>query len=108
MTNNRPAAVLLALALAESALSLYQWAELHAVRAGGTASCSIDQTLNCEAVWNTPFASALHQATGLPVAGLGLAWGLVGVALALLLLLRARQGAATRTPANALRLWALA
>src|SRR5262249_553766 len=59
---------LLGLALAEVALSIFQWAELRTVQAGGTAICSINTTVNCETVWTSPFAQRLGAFTGLPVA----------------------------------------
>ena len=47
---------LLGLALAEVALSVFQWLELRAVQAGGTAVCSVNATINCETVWTSAFA----------------------------------------------------
>ena len=83
---------LLALALAEVALSIFQWFELRAVQAGGTAVCSVNATINCETVWNSPFAQRLGGLTGLPVAGLGVIWGLAAAVCAGALVWRARTG----------------
>src|SRR5687767_9061603 len=74
--------VLLGLALAEVGLSIFQWNELLTLRAGGTTSCGINATVNCETVWNSAFASRMHGLTGLPVAGLGVVWGLVAAVVA--------------------------
>src|ERR671931_909865 len=68
--------LLLAISAAESLLALFQWMELRVVRAGGAAVCGLSETLNCERVWETGFASWIHSVLGVPVAGLGLVWGL--------------------------------
>jgi len=81
---------LLGLGLAEVGLSIFQWLELRAVEAGGTAMCSINATVNCETVWTSPFAQRLSALTGLPVAGLGVVWGLAAAVCAGALLWRAR------------------
>jgi len=67
--------VLLALALAEVGLSIFQWVELRTVQAGGTAVCALNAAINCETVWTSPFAQRMGAITGVPVAGLGLVWG---------------------------------
>lgn len=100
------ALALLGLALAESALSVFQWLELVRVRDGGSAVCAVSETLNCETVWNSPFASSVHAAFGMPVAALGLVWGLSGVALAALYLAWRRARRAVRPAVNGLRLLA--
>ena len=68
--------------------SLFQWSELVLVRAGGSAFCGLGGSFDCATVWDTAFASAVHRFTGLPVAGWGLVWGLVALALPLWALLR--------------------
>jgi serine/threonine-protein kinase len=82
---------LLGLGLAEVCLSIFQWVELRTVEAGGTAVCSINATVNCETVWTSPFAQRLSALTGLPVAGLGVVWGLAAAVCAGSLLWRARS-----------------
>jgi protein-disulfide isomerase/uncharacterized membrane protein len=81
---------LLGLALAEVGLSIFQWVELRTVEAGGTTVCALNATVNCETVWTSPFAQRLGAITGMPVAGLGLVWGLAAVVCAGALLWRAR------------------
>jgi serine/threonine-protein kinase len=81
---------LLGLGLAEIGLSIFQWVELRSVESGGTAVCSINATVNCETVWTSPFAQRLSALTGLPVAGLGVVWGLAAAVCAGSLLWRAR------------------
>ncbi|HYI02747.1 thioredoxin domain-containing protein [Hyalangium sp.] len=103
---SRGAVALLVLGLAESALSLFQWSELLTLRAGGATVCGINETLNCETVWNTPFASRVHELLGIPVAGLGLLWGLVATALAGLYLAWRSGGSPVRPAVNGLRLTA--
>ncbi|WNG50470.1 thioredoxin domain-containing protein [Archangium minus] len=104
----RGALALLGLGLAQSALAIYQWMELLTLRAGGTTSCGISERVNCETVWNSPFASAVHGLFRIPVAGLGLMWGLVAVALSALYLVWRRNGYTVRPAVNGLRLTAAA
>jgi serine/threonine-protein kinase len=78
-----------ALAVAAALVALFQWAQLVAARSGGSTVCSINETLNCVAVWSLPFASFVHRWTGLPIAGWGLVWALSAAAQGLLLLYRA-------------------
>lgn len=87
---------LLGLAVAEVGLSIFQWVELRAVQAGGTAICTVNATVNCETVWTSTFAQRLGGLTGLPVAGLGVVWGLAAAVSAAALLWRARSGRVLR------------
>ncbi len=103
---SRGAAALLALGLAESALSVFQWSQLITLRGGGTTVCSVSEHVNCEVVWNTPFASRVHELLGIPVAGLGLLWGVVATALAGLYLTWSSGGHTVRPAVNGLRLTA--
>jgi len=102
----RGAVALLGLGLAESALSLFQWSQLLTLRAGGATVCGVSEHVNCETVWNTPFASRVHELLGLPVAGLGLLWGLVATGLAGLYLAWQRGGHTVRPAVNGLRMTA--
>ena len=83
---------LLGLGLAEIGLSIFQWMELRTIQAGGTAVCSINASVNCETVWTSAFAQRLGRLSGLPVAGLGVVWGLAAAVCAGALLWRARTG----------------
>ncbi|WP_223638211.1 thioredoxin domain-containing protein [Corallococcus sp. EGB] len=104
----RGALALLVLGLVTSGLAVYQWLELLTVRAGGTTACSISETVNCATVWNSDFASAVHDTLGIPIAGLGLVWGLAAVGLAALYLAWAKAGRSVRPAGNGLRLLAIA
>ncbi|EPX61016.1 vitamin K epoxide reductase family/thioredoxin domain protein [Cystobacter fuscus DSM 2262] len=104
----RGAQVLLALGIAESALSLFQWSQLLTLRQGGATVCGVSERVNCEAVWNTPFAGAVHELLRMPVAALGLVWGLVAVALSALYLVWQRGARPVRPAVNGLRLTAAA
>ncbi|NOK39657.1 thioredoxin domain-containing protein [Corallococcus exercitus] len=99
---------MLVLGLLTSALAIYQWMELLTLRAGGATSCGINEHVNCETVWNSDFASAVHDTLGIPIAGLGLVWGLTAVGLAALYLAWAKAGRSVRPAASGLRLLALA
>lgn len=100
----RGAVALLVLGLAESALSLFQWQQLLTLRDGGSTVCGVSETVNCETVWNSAFASRAHELLGIPVAGLGLVWGLAATALAGLYLAWRRSGRDVRPAVNGLRL----
>jgi protein-disulfide isomerase len=95
--------LLLSLAAAESLLSLFQWMELLVVRAGGHTVCGINDVINCEAVWSSAFAARIHGLTALPVAGLGLLWGLAAFGLSALLVLRLLAQTEPRVAVVALR-----
>jgi protein-disulfide isomerase/uncharacterized membrane protein len=104
-----PAALgLTLLGLATLGLGIFQWYELRIVESGGRAVCSVNATVNCETVWNSPLAQAIRQALGMPVAALGILWGVVAAACAAWLLLRARRGLPVRDFVGAVRLTALA
>lgn len=70
---------LLAIAALLIGLAVLQWVELLSVLEGGTTFCSIGDTLNCEAVWNSHFAKVIHARTGVPVAGWGIVYGVAAL-----------------------------
>jgi protein-disulfide isomerase/uncharacterized membrane protein len=103
-----PAALgLFLLALATLGMGIFQWYELRVVESGGRAVCTVSATVNCETVWNSPLAQAVHQTLGMPVAALGILWGAVAAACSGWLLLRARRGLPVRDFVGAVRLTAL-
>jgi serine/threonine-protein kinase len=97
-------AALALLAFGASLWALFLWSELLLARAGGSPFCSAGGSSDCVRVWDSPFASAVHRVTGLPVAGWGLVWGLVAFGLALLGLLREAQGRRADAVTTATRL----
>lgn len=76
------------------------------VRGGGKVACSVNETVNCATVWNSPFASTLHDWFGMPVAGLGVVWG-VGAAALTTLVWRKSQTEDWSVHTAALKLWAV-
>lgn len=99
--------VLLASGLATAGLAVYQWMELLVVRNGGKVSCSINETVNCATVWNSKFSSALHDLFGMPVAGLGVVWGMAaGLLVALLWYKQSTDD--WQVHAASVKVWALA
>ncbi|AGC48233.1 serine/threonine protein kinase [Myxococcus stipitatus DSM 14675] len=106
--SSRAGVALLVLGLCASALSIFQWSQLLTLRAGGATVCGVSETVNCETVWNSPFATKVHELFGIPIAGLGLVWGLVVVALSALYLARARSGRSVAPASQGLKLAALA
>ena len=99
--------LLLALSSVESLLALFQWMELVVVRAGGASLCGLNEVVNCQRVWETGFATRVHSALGVPIAGLGLVWGLAAFALALALTWQALAGRDGRAQVVALKAMAL-
>jgi protein-disulfide isomerase len=76
-----------AIALLHTAWALFQWYELLVARRGGQIVCGPGGG-HCAEVWDSPFASAIHAHTGLPVAGWGVAWGITALVLPLVARIR--------------------
>ena len=69
---------------AELLLASWQWFELESIRRGGEAPfCAINARVSCQTVWTSPMAVRVSEMFGIPVAGLGVVWGLVAAFLAL-------------------------
>jgi serine/threonine-protein kinase len=99
---------LAALGVASALWSLFLWGELVLARRGGTPFCALGNRTDCTALWDSSFASAVHRATGLPVAAWGLVWGLSAFVLPLLTLLRVASGRPRPALVSAIRLLAAA
>ncbi|RMG21264.1 MAG: hypothetical protein D6729_01085, partial [Deltaproteobacteria bacterium] len=93
-----------AIGIVSALWALFQWAELLVLRAGGTPFCAVSETLDCNAVWNSDFAGLVHRSTGLPIAGWGLVWSLVVIALGLWALLLRGEGRRLGAVTTAIRL----
>jgi len=100
--------VLATTSIALIALSIYQWLELIEVRGGKTPACAVNETINCATVWNSPFAHTVQEWFGFPVAGLGVWWGVVALALTFVRAQRESAGGDTVTFTAAVKFWALA
>lgn len=85
-------AVLGALVLA---LSVFLWWQLVVARGGGTPLCGFGEEGACSALWDTPFASRVHEATGVPVAGWGAIWALAALLVPLGVLWNAKHDPVT-------------
>ncbi|MEW5738234.1 MAG: thioredoxin domain-containing protein [Myxococcota bacterium] len=109
-TPERPSTAALLTLLGTSAglagLAVYQWSQLLVMRAGGTPACAVNDTFNCAAVWNSAFAGRVHDALGIPVAGLGLLWGLTALALPVIMAVHVRKGRDVATFLTGIKLWA--
>src|SRR5690606_32174419 len=79
---------LLVLAAVETGLAIYQWFELLKVKGGGDVACSVSETVDCASVWTSTFAERMEGIFGIPVAAMGVVWGLTAVAVSAVLLLR--------------------
>lgn len=99
---------LTALAGLSSLWSLFLWAELVLSRSGGGSFCGFGGKFDCTGVWAGALASAVHRATGLPIAGWGLAWSAAAFVLPLAGLARLASGKQTGALVSAVRLTALA
>jgi len=107
-SNRLSRALLLAIAIAgfHTLWALYQWYQLIVERRGGQPFCIGGG--HCADVWNSPFASAIHARTGLPVALWGVAWGLAAFALPLVARIRLSRRRAVDSWLGATLLTALA
>ncbi|MFI5316806.1 MAG: thioredoxin domain-containing protein [Myxococcota bacterium] len=83
----RALALAAGLALLHTAWALFQWYELLVARRGGEVICGPGGG-HCAEVWDSPFASAVHAHTGLPVAAWGVAWGVTALVLPLVARIR--------------------
>lgn len=83
-TQARPLAILTAIGALNALWALFLWAELLLTRAGGKAFCALGEGADCGSLWDGAFASAIHESTGLPVAGWGLAFAFVSLVLPLI------------------------
>lgn len=111
-TSTRPSGAALATLFASSGglagLAVYQWQELLLVRAGGTPACAVNETVNCATVWDSAFAARVHETLGMPVAALGLLWGLTALLLPALAVLQRRKGQDVSAFLAGIKLWAAA
>ena len=89
------------------ALAIYQWFELIDMRAGHIPACAINATFNCAKVWDSVFAHRVHEWVGVPVAGLGVLWGLVAFVLSFLFVQRSRGGGEGDAFRGAVKVWAI-
>jgi serine/threonine-protein kinase len=87
-----PWAALVALGGLAAVWATFLWGQLLLSRAGGKPFCGLGESTSCGALWDGDFASAVHDGTGMPVAGWGLIWGLVAFGLPLVALLRQARG----------------
>lgn len=83
-----------------AAWAIFLWRQLLAARAGLEPFCGFGDGGDCAALWDGAFAADIHRWTGVPVAGWGVVWGLIALALPLL----ARRNASW-TPAVRLVAW---
>lgn len=111
-TSTRPSGAALATLFASSGglagLAVYQWQELLLVRAGGTPACAVNETVNCATVWDSAFAARVHETLGMPVAALGLLWGVTALLLPALAVLQQRKGQDVNAFLAGIKLWAAA
>lgn len=99
---------LLASSAVLTGLAVYQWYELLLVRAGGTPACAVNETFNCAKVWNSAFALRVHEMLGMPVAALGVLWGLTAVVLSSAVLFRQWRRRDVEPFLSSVKLWAVA
>ena len=101
----RKYSILIGIALLALALGIYQWIELIQIRTGGAAPiCSLSAKINCATVWNSPLADKVHDLTGIPFAGWGVAWAAIVLLMGIELIFLARKGNPLGTAVLALRL----
>ena len=76
-----------ALGLAAAGWAAFQWLELVRMRHGESIVCGPGGG-HCAELWDSPFASAVHAHSGLPVAGWGVVWGIAAFVLPLVAAIR--------------------
>ena len=81
-----------ALAALNALWALFQWNELLTARAGGDVFCALTSSDTCASVWDSSFATAIERWTSMPVAGWGVVWSLVAIALPLWARVRIARG----------------
>jgi uncharacterized membrane protein/protein-disulfide isomerase len=99
--------LLVGLSAAMTGLAIYQWAELFTLARGEALTCSINETVDCAVVWKSDFATRVRSMAGLPVAGLGVAWGLPALLLSAFLWRRSGRGLESHVLQAAVRVWGL-
>lgn len=99
---------LVALGFASSLWAAFLWSQLLVQRAGGQAFCGFSDSASCGSLWDGAFASTVHAATKIPVAGWGLMWGLVATALPLWALYKRSEGENPTALVTATKLTAVA
>jgi serine/threonine-protein kinase len=104
----RSLAALVGIGALSAIWSVFLWGELVRARAGAAPFCPLADDAQCSALWDGAFASAVHRISGIPVAGWGLVWALVALALPLSALARALEGKTPRAVLSAVRLTAAA
>ncbi|MCP4501980.1 MAG: thioredoxin domain-containing protein [Deltaproteobacteria bacterium] len=97
-------AILVLLGALNAMWAVFLWGELLLTRAGGTAFCAMSEKVNCSQLWDGPFASAIHSATRVPIAGWGLIFGLMSFALPLFLLVQSSKGQTPSALITAIRI----
>ena len=88
--------------------SVFLWAELVLSRSGGGSFCGFGGKFDCTEVWSGALASTVHRASGLPVAGWGLAWSVTAFVFPLIGLARLASSEGPGPLVSAVRLTALA
>jgi protein-disulfide isomerase len=99
-------AALAGLAAFATAWAVFLWGELVRARAGARPFCPLGAEVDCSALWDAAFASAVHRVTGLPIAGWGVVWGVGAFLLPLLALTRVAEGKRAAALLSAVRIMA--
>lgn len=105
--DRRTLTLLAAVAAASAGWAVFLWRQLIVARAGAEPFCAFGES-NCAQLWDGAFASWIHDATRIPVAGWGVAWSLVALLLPLGLLLGLEKAWPLRGSRAAIRWTALA
>lgn len=103
----RPLAGLIGLGALNALWAAFLWSELILARAGGKPFCAIGEGFDCGALWDGGFASAIHGATRMPVAGWGVIFGLICTALPLFALVKTAEGEESPPLLSALKVLAV-
>ncbi len=89
-----------------SGWAIFLWYQLMVARSGAKPFCGFGDSGDCAALWDAEFAARVHDLTGLPVAGWGVAWGVAATLLPLFALTARPQARAPWLQACRLMGWA--
>jgi hypothetical protein len=94
----RALGIVVFLGVAHGLWALFQWTQLVAARTGGSSFCGLGESTTCAEVWDSPFATAVQEWTGVPIAGWGLVWSLAATVLPLWALVERAEARRDESP----------
>lgn len=88
-----------------SGWAIFLWHQLMVARSGAKPFCGFGDSGDCAVLWDAEFAARVHDLTGLPVAGWGVAWGIAATLLPLFAVTAHKEARAPWIQACRLMAW---